>query len=141
MSLYFAASKPIPLSDLLDGQLKAYGINVYHLASDPTRYQITDGVNSMFADTDDSNDALSVTHMARYAGHVVDSIIEALQQAFDVAIFCEYDPEYWGGICPWDPEFPGYEDPSGEPIKQDTSVWAILMKLLNRILRARTAIL
>jgi hypothetical protein len=51
---------------------------------------------------DASDDGLSITHMTRYMGNDVDFVIKALQESYDVVIYSEYEPEYWGGIGPWD---------------------------------------
>jgi hypothetical protein len=101
MSIYFSPSKPIPVRDLLDGRLGPYGITVCPSPHEARRYQVTDGVNSIFLDAN-SDEIPLITDMTRYAGNEVDFIIEALQESYDVVIYSEYEPEYWGGRCPWD---------------------------------------
>jgi hypothetical protein len=103
MSIYFSPSKPIPACDLLDGRLGRYDLTVHQSPDDPTRYVVTDGVNSMCLGAN-SDDGSSITDMTWYCcmKNEAGFILEALQESFDVVIYSEYEPEYWGGTCPWD---------------------------------------
>lgn len=106
MSTYYAPSIKIPFSDLLDGRLQKFGIHETKAAvccdfgsmapvdTTDTRKCLTDGRNFVWIYSDDEG---FVDTLERYLPNgAPGKILRAISEAFDTAIFSEYEPQFWG---------------------------------------------
>jgi hypothetical protein len=95
LSTAYRTLKEISALELLDGRLKAYGVE--HIApEDPTDKDrcLTDGHNDVWAYINDEGLISSITRY--FAENDPNKILGAIAQAFDTDIVSEYDPKFWG---------------------------------------------
>ena len=96
MSTDFSLSKRIQASDLLEGRLERFGVRqkMNDETSEKT-FCLTEGHNNfLWVYIDDEG---FVSCLTRYMPNGnPDRILEAIADAFDVDIFSEYEPQFWG---------------------------------------------
>ena len=95
MPLDFRLVRGIPVSDLFDGRLEAFGIR-QHPSPETIEYAkcLTDGHSYLWVDV--NYDGI-VDHLTRYAPNGDPTqILSAISKVFDVTFVSEYEPQYWG---------------------------------------------
>ena len=95
MSTDFITAEKILFSDVFDGRLEKYGIREYvddGQTSDRQRC-LTDGRNYIWFFCNDSG---KLDCMRRYGANAPQRILNAIEKAFDTAIYCEHEPQFWG---------------------------------------------
>jgi hypothetical protein len=90
MSIDFISAKRIPISDLLDGRLKKYGIR--GVTTNGKGY-LFDKIGSVTVYGDKDNSTLCLTS---YGLSDPTKILLAIQNEFQTKIFSENEPQYWG---------------------------------------------
>ena len=103
MSTSFRPSKKIHVRNLLDGHLEKFGIREALASAEEStapqeiselRICLTDGCNFLWVSFDEEG---FVSGLTRYLPNgAPGKILQAISEAFDTAIFSEYEPEFWG---------------------------------------------
>jgi hypothetical protein len=94
MSVDFKPADRIKFDDLFDGRLEKFGVRE-HPNRDATVVEkcLTDGENYLWVYADKRDHSLG--SMTRWAPNP-QKIIQAIEEAFDTAIYSEHEPQYWG---------------------------------------------
>ena len=87
--------QPVRFAELFDGTLEPFGVRGHHNKHcTANRRCLTDGNNYLWVDADDAGLLSSLT---RYAPNgAPGKILSAIEEAFDVDLVSEYEPQYWG---------------------------------------------
>jgi hypothetical protein len=93
MSTDYKPIEAILMAELFDGRLASHGITevIVEGEKSPTRRCLTDGRNVLWVYGDETVDGIS-----RYGRNATGKILGAIEYIFDVDIFSEYAPQYWG---------------------------------------------
>jgi hypothetical protein len=97
MSTDYRSLTPIRFDELFTGALDAYGLYeaVNPEDTSPTSRCLTDGKSNFLWVY--ANDDGTVSSMTRWRPNGWPAgILEAIEEAFSVEIFCEHEPQYWG---------------------------------------------
>ena len=94
MSTSFHLSDKVSVRDLFGGRLEKFGVREHVNSETSEKHRIlTDGNNYLHVYMDDDG---FVDWLTRYAGNVSAKIRDAIIETFDIQIFSEYEPQFWG---------------------------------------------
>jgi hypothetical protein len=94
MSTWYRPLRAILLEELLDGRLAQFEVREFHVPDKTTEQNrcLTDGRNYVWVYGTESGSV----EFTRYGGNAPGRILQAVQEAFDVVIVSEYEPQFWG---------------------------------------------
>ena len=95
MSTDYSFLPPIPFCALFDGRLQKFGI-LEHIKRGENREDarwLTDGNNYLQVHRGEQNEVGRIT---RHGANAPGNILRSIAEMFDVDIFSEYEPQYWG---------------------------------------------
>jgi hypothetical protein len=84
----------LTLKVLFDGRLERFGVVEEHVPDETTETSrcLTDGQNWLWVSGAAGNDI----HLRRSGFNAVGKILSAIEEAFDVQVFSEHQPQFWG---------------------------------------------
>jgi len=96
MSTDYVTSRKILTSDLFDGCLEKFGVREHfneYTKPDSNRI-LTDGRNYLDVSIDDNG---LVMYLTRFSpNNAPGRILEAIAESFNIEIYSEYEPQFWG---------------------------------------------
>ena len=94
MSTDFRLSEKVCACDLFGGQLERFGVRE-HVGADTSERSrcLTDGRNYLWVYIADDGFVSSLT---RYGANPPKKILNAIAEVFEIEIFSEYEPQFWG---------------------------------------------
>jgi hypothetical protein len=102
MSTDFRPERNIFARDLFDGRLAKFGVNEWKTPLEGQARCLTDGQgNYLWVSIDDDDEVVDLTENGW--DNNTDFILAAVAEAFEIEIFSEHEPQYWG--CETNDEF------------------------------------
>jgi hypothetical protein len=97
MSTYYRPLRPIGMADLFDGRLEKFGVREHRNDETDDRHRmLTDGNNYLHVFVHDDCPEAGVTFKRYFPNGSPIDILWAIQDAFNVEIVSEHQPQYWG---------------------------------------------